>query len=77
MVYWADTGEAIYNRNIKNYCYEFKCYICNPFVTYVCNEMRLKDWSLDPAVGATVKRYNFKLSETLSTKQYITTLILI
>ncbi|WP_102401957.1 IS30 family transposase [Haloimpatiens massiliensis] len=68
MVYLADTGESIYNRNRMNCCPKFKRFTCSSFVTHVCNEMRLKEWSVDASVGSTVKSGKFKLSETVCTK---------
>lgn len=68
MVYLADTGEAIYNRNRMNCGPKFKRCVCSSFVTHVCNEMRLKDWSVDAAVGSTVKSNKFKLAEMVCTK---------
>lgn len=68
MVYLADTGEAIYNRNRMNCCPKFKRYSYSSFITNVCNEIRLKEWSVDASVSSTVKSGKFKLSETVCTK---------
>jgi IS30 family transposase len=68
MLYLADTGEAIYKRNRKNCGPKFKRYTCSTFIEHICDEMENKNWSVDAAVGSTIKSGKFSKDDTVCTK---------
>ena len=68
IVYLADTGEAVYQRNRKACRPNFKRITCSGFVNQVCINMKGKKWSVDATVGALVNSVKYKSSETVCTK---------
>ena len=68
MVYLADAGEAIYKGNRKHCGRKFKRFACSAFIDFVSDEMKNKNWSVDAAVGRTIKSGRFSSKESVSTK---------
>lgn len=68
MIYLADAGEAIYNRNRKHCGRKFKRFICSDFIDDVCEEIKDKNWSVDAAVGFTIKSGKYSQEDTVCTK---------
>jgi IS30 family transposase len=68
MVYLADAGEANYKRNRKHCGRKFKRFICAAFIEHICEEMTAKNWSVDAAVGFTIKSGKYRQEDTVCTK---------
>lgn len=67
-MYFADTGEAIYQKNRINSCCKFKCLKCSKFISYDVDKIENKTYSLDACVGEVIKDNKFERHEMLCTK---------
>lgn len=66
--YFAETGQATYDRNRLNSKKNFKLLECKSFIDYVVNEFQENSWSLDACVGDALVSSKFKRSQTVCTK---------
>ncbi len=69
-MYFADTGQAIYENHRKNCGRKNRRIVCDKFISHVCDEMRKKTWSIDACIGSLLKSGQFKCSETVCTKTF-------
>ncbi len=69
-MYFADTGQAIYENHRKNCGRKNRRIVCDKFISHVCDEMRKKTWSIDAGIGSLLKSGQFKYIETVCTKTF-------
>lgn len=67
-VYLADAGENIYLQHRKHCCPKLKRLACNDFISYICNTMKSRNWSVDACVGEAIANQLFKRSQMVCTK---------
>ena len=67
-VYFADTGEAVYNKNRQNSCRSYKRLECSEFINYAVDKIKTDTWSLDACVGQALETKRFKRSQVVCTK---------
>ena len=70
MVYFPDTGEAIYNKNRQLCCPKFKRLKCRAFIDYVCEKVKTQGLSVDACIGNALVTGKFKREETVCTKTF-------
>ncbi len=66
--YLADSGEHVYFTNRKHCCPKFKRLQCTDFITYVCEMMHAKSWSVDACVGDAKRHKRFHSNQMVCTK---------
>jgi IS30 family transposase len=69
-MYLADAGQAIYENHRTNCGRKNRRLACDNFISYVCDEMRKKTWSIDACVGSLLENGQFKRSEAVCTKTF-------
>jgi IS30 family transposase len=67
-LYFAETGEAIYDKNRLNSCRTFKRLECSEFINYVADKIKHDSWSPDACVGYALETNQFERSEMVCTK---------
>ena len=68
MAYFAETGQAVYERNRINCGAKSKLLVANEFIEFACKKIMDKDWSPDAVVGFTNKQTDWKDKPMVSTK---------
>ncbi|ARK20670.1 integrase [Sporosarcina ureae] len=66
--YFAETGQAIYERNRLQCGAKSKLLMANEFVNFACDKILDQDWSPDAVVGFTSLQEEWKDRPTVSTK---------
>ena len=66
--YFAETGQAVYERNRLNSKKNFKLLKCSKFIDYVVKKFKNKNWSIDATVGEAIVSGKFHKEESVSTK---------
>lgn len=66
--YFAETGQANYDRNRLNSKKNFKFLECKEFIDYVTEKVQVDSWSLDSSVGEAIVSGKFDKSQTVCTK---------
>ncbi len=66
--YYAETGQAIYEKNRSNSKKSFKFLKYKDFIDHVIEEVEVKSWSLDSSVGDAIVSKKFDKSQTVCTK---------
>lgn len=66
--YFAETGQAVYDRNRLNSKKTFKYLQCKVFIDHVVSEFQKNSWSLDSTVGDAIASGKFDKSQTICTK---------
>ena len=69
-MYLADAGQAIYESHRTNCGRKNRRIVCDKFISFVCDVMRKKTWSIDACVGSLLKSSQFKRCETVCTKTF-------
>jgi transposase, IS30 family len=69
-MYLADAGQAIYENHRINCGRKNRRLVCDNFISYVCDEMRKKNWSIDACIGSLLKSGQFKRCEAVCTKTF-------
>ena len=67
-IYLADSGENAYLTNHKACCPKFKRLRYTDFITYVCEMMCSKSWSIDACVGDAKRHKHFQANQMVCTK---------
>ncbi|WP_160680718.1 IS30 family transposase [Clostridium sp. C8-1-8] len=67
-IYLADTGEAVYKKNLINCCSTFKRLKCSEFIKYTVDKIKNASWSPDACVGRAIANGSFKRSQMVCTK---------
>lgn len=67
-LYFAKTGQAVYERNRSNSKNSFKFLECKEFIDYVVDKFKDDSWSLDACVGEALVSGKFEKSKTVCTK---------
>ena len=67
-LYFAETGQAVYERNRSNSQKPFKFLECKEFIDYVVDNFKQRSWSLDACVGDALVNGKFERSKTVCTK---------
>ncbi len=67
-MYFADTGEAIYKKNLLKSSRKYKLLECSDFIKYVVDKVKNHHWSLDECVGEALNSSRFSPSQMISTK---------
>lgn len=70
MMYFADTGEAIYNKHRQFCCPKFKRLKCRFFIDYVCEKVKTQGLSVDACIGNVLVTGKFKREEMVCTKTF-------
>ena len=69
-MYLADAGQAIYENHRTNCGRKNRRLVCDNFISYVCDEMRKKTWSIDACIGSLLESGQFKRCEAVCTKTF-------
>ncbi len=67
-MYFADTGEAIYKKNLLKSSRKYKLLECSDFIKYVIDKVKNDHWYLDACVSEALHSYRFSPSQMISTK---------
>ena len=68
--YFADAGQAAYEKNRKNCGPKFKFLQCEKFIEYAIDKIQNDEWSLDACVGKARENELFTPSEMVCTKTF-------
>ena len=68
MVYLADAGNAVYQKNRSKCGRKFRRLTCDRFISYVTDKMKSSNWSVDASVGEALVSGSFTRDETVCTK---------
>lgn len=66
--YFAETGQAVYERNRKNCGAKCKLLVAAEFISFACDKIMNDGWSPDAVVGFTSTQTDWKDKPTVSTK---------
>lgn len=67
-LYFADTGEAVYQKHRQNSCRTFKRLECSAFINYAVDKIKNACWSPDACVGNAIETATFERSQIVCTK---------
>lgn len=67
-MYLADAGASVYGEHRKNCCPKYKRLLCNPFIEYVCSQIKEHNWSIDACFGKALNDKLFSRSQMVCTK---------
>ncbi len=67
-IYYADTGQRVYEANRKNCIKKFKRLQVADFINYVTEMMQSKKWSVDACVGEAIVSARYDRSEMVCSK---------
>ena len=67
-VYFAETGQAVYDRSRLNSKKTFKYLQCKDFIDHVVSEFQKNSWSLDSTLGNAIVSEKFDKAQTVCTK---------
>lgn len=70
MMYFADTGEAIYSKHRQFCCPKFKRLKCRFFIDYVCEKVKTQGLSVDACIGNALATSKFRRDEMVCTKTF-------